>query len=398
MIAANSHRCRILHLLPALRGGGMERGLIDLLRAMRAEPELAHCEHTVVTLAPADERLARQCTLSAQTIAPASPLSRRESHAFLRRIVRDQQPDILHARSTGVWLDAARCDLRRGQTKLVLGFHGRETLEPPGLIARTKLRLALARAWAVVALSGESADWLRSTFRVAPQRLHVIHNGVDTLRFHPGSNENRQATRRAVLAHCDRQMVLCVANLLPIKALDVLAAAWRRVAMVVPQARLLIAGEGPQRDSLERMLETARVADRLTLLGERDDVPALLRAADLFVLPSRYECCSNGLLQAMASGLPCIATAVGGNLELIEPQRTGWLVPPDSPAALAEMMISALMHADVRARVGHAAREHVLANHRLESAAAAYGALYATLMSPPADPRPIPRELVACAE
>lgn len=190
---------------------------------------------------------------------------------------------------------------------------------------KTTAKLALQRgayalAHCVVANSGAAAERLRRE-RLHPGSIRVISNGVESCERVP---RERVGAIRAVT----------VANLRPEKGHDVLidALAGRPDLRNV---RVDFIGDGPCRAQLEARARARGVAGRVNFAGERRDVPELLAAADLFVLPSRTEALPNGVLEAMAAGLPVVACRVGGIPELIEEGVTGLLVPPDDPGALA---------------------------------------------------------------
>jgi len=143
---------------------------------------------------------------------------------------------------------------------------------------------------------------------------------------------------------------------------------------------LALVGDGAERGDVARVLAEGGVADRVWMPGPRDDVPELLRAMDLFVLPSRAEGMSNTVLEAMATGLPVVATAVGGNGELVADGATGRLVPPEDPSALAGAIAAYLEAPDEARRHGAAGRARVQAEYSLKAMIARYAELYETLL------------------
>jgi glycosyltransferase involved in cell wall biosynthesis len=140
--------------------------------------------------------------------------------------------------------------------------------------------------------------------------------------------------------------------------------------------RLVMVGDGPLRAECRAVLAQAGVADLAWLPGERADVPALMRGLQGFVLPSLAEGISNTILEAMASGLPVIATAVGGNPELVSPGRTGELVPPDDVEAMAQALVRLAADPSRAAAMGRAGRAEVERRFSLQAMVAAYRALY----------------------
>jgi glycosyltransferase involved in cell wall biosynthesis len=174
--------------------------------------------------------------------------------------------------------------------------------------------------------------------------------------------------------------ILTVANLRREKAHEVLFDAIARIAPRHPSIRLRVAGDGPRAAELRALAASLGIADRVTFLGHRDDVPTLLAEADLFVLPSRSEAFPNSVVEAMASGLPVVASGVGGLLELVEPGRTGLLVAPDDPAALADA-IDTLADDPARARaLGDRAQRTITEHYSFDRMVRAFENLYGSLL------------------
>lgn len=384
---------RILHVVPSLYGGGMERALVRLLdgfteRRARGDRDYPTIHGLCVMQDGDDQLIGRCCSLVATWVLGAgadgkgaqTPRLYPRRHWLwrgLRSVIRTFEPDIVHARTTGVWMDGVLGTLGRSSAKLVLGFHGRTTLEPVSRWRQMLHRIAAARARAILAVSRDSLSMMHDDWHLPAEHQHCIPNGVDTARFRPAaSDEERRMIRARIGVAPDASVAICVANLLPIKAIDQLIETWRKVAMTDRSAHLLIAGQGPLRNNLETLTRALRCADRVTFLGRREDVPELLRASDVFVLPSRYEASNNATLEAMASGLPAVAFDVGGMREIIEPQRTGWLVPPGDAGLFAETLIRVLFDRTARERVGQAAREWVVQEHSLDDWVERYATFY----------------------
>ena len=231
-------------------------------------------------------------------------------------------------------------------------------------------RQAYRCAHAVVANSNAAARQL-SAEGVPSERIRIIANGVSMERF-----ASRLETRAV-------STVLTVANLRTEKAHEVLLAAAAQLAPRYPQLRFQIAGDGPRMAELRGLAATLGVADRVSFLGHREDVPALLAGADAFVLPSRSEAFPNGAIEAMAAGLPVIASATGGLLDLIDNGRTGILVPPDDPSALAHAiagLVTSPAHASV---LGAAARDEVTRRYSFDRMVRAFEDLYLSQLGMP---------------
>lgn len=186
-------------------------------------------------------------------------------------------------------------------------------------------RAAYACAHRVVANARAAAAQL-ALERVPAHKVAVVPNGLHVEHFTP----------RALPSSLRR--VAMVANLRPEKGQDVLIDAVPEVLRRFPDARFDLIGDGSERAALERRARERGVADAVSFLGHREDVAALLAASDIFVLPSRSEAFPNALLEAMAAGIPVVASAVGGVTEIVEDERNGLLVPPGDAGALARQI------------------------------------------------------------
>lgn len=207
-------------------------------------------------------------------------------------------------------------------------------------------KYAYTAAHRVVANSQAAAGRLRAE-GVAAEKIVVIPNGIDTTVF----PKREYALRPRTIA-----MVACLREE---KRVDVLLDAAPLIFVRHPDAEILIVGDGGCRAQLETLARTNLVADRVRFLGHRDDVPAILAGADVFVLPSRSEALPNAVVEAMASGLPVVASDVGGIPELVKDGRTGRLVPPGDAARLAAALIDILDHPDRALQMGQAGRRQI---------------------------------------
>ena len=270
----------------------------------------------------------------------------------------------------------------------VHGEHGWDVSDPQG--TRRKFQL-LRRAYSpfvsrYVALSGHIESYLVDRVGIGADRVERICNGVDTTRFFPAPDAGRTALPGSPFEAAGSIVVGTVGRLQAVKDQITLVRAFARVRQqggAAAQAlRLLIAGDGPLRGEVEAEIRRAGLGDVVWLAGERKDVADVMRSLDMFVLPSRTEGISNTILEAMASGLPVIATAVGGNAELVVPGDTGALVPPANPDAIADELMCYAADAALRHRHGAAGRQRVAQSFSLDAMVARYTALYAGLLSP----------------
>lgn len=180
-------------------------------------------------------------------------------------------------------------------------------------------------------------------------------------------------------------IVVCVASLRRKKGHTNLLAGFKLVRNRIPGARLLLVGEGPERESLRRETEQAGLAHAVVFAGYREDVRAILARCDLFVLVSLEEGMPNALLEAMAAGLPSVVTNVGGNAEALADGTTGYLVPGGDPAVLAARMIEILLNPDLRRMLSEAARRRYETLFTLDKMTNAYQALYERLLGQAAE-------------
>ena len=294
--------------------------------------------------------------------------------ARLLRLMRRERVAIVDAYLFLAYAFAIPCGWLAGVPVRIVQPRGLHTAKPPlpgrHLLERFVNRLATL----VVANSEAVARDLMEHEGLPARRIAVIYNGVAIPEEPFG-----QGARPAGLPW-GRRVILCVANLIPYKGhLDLLAAA-AAVLPAFPDVALILVGEGSMRRAIEEAVAGYGLQGRVHLLGQRGDVPALLSAADLFVLPSHEEGLSNALLEAMAHGVPVIATAVGGNPEAIEDGVSGLLVQPHDPPALAKA-ISALLRDPVAAhRLGRTGRARAARLFRLDRMVQETEALYAALL------------------
>lgn len=226
-------------------------------------------------------------------------------------------------------------------------------------------RAAYGFANRIVANSPAAAQILEDE-GVSRAKISVIPNGIDTSAF----------AEPAVRARIRR--VITVANLRPEKGHETLIAAAALLAPSCPELRYSIVGDGARRAELEGFARARGVDHLVEFLGQREDVPSLLASADVFVLPSRSEAFPNGAIEAMAAGLPVVASGVGGLLDLIDTPRNGLLVPPADAEALATAL--KLLHSDPprAAAMGAEARRDVLSRYPFERMIDAFEGLYET--------------------
>lgn len=230
----------------------------------------------------------------------------------------------------------------------------------------------------VVCVSQAVQDYLAGA-GVPTARLSTVPTGVDSLRFDPA---HTQATLRAELQLPDSAPLIgTVAILRMKKGYQDLIAAIPRVLAAVPDAHFVFAGDGPQRQNIEHALTTAGLNERVHLLGLRRDIPQVLKSLDLFVLPTHQEALGTSYIEAQAMGVPVIGTRVGGVPATMIEGRTGLLVPPHDPAALAEAIIALAADPARRHAMSAACRAWVLSEYTVQKMAERMHALYEQVLA-----------------
>ena len=205
-------------------------------------------------------------------------------------------------------------------------------------------------------------DTLTRCCGVPAPRVTVIRNGVDLDFFRPPADEDRPGF----------PVVLSVARLVPDKDPGTLVRAFHLVVAAHPRAQLWLVGEGPLKDSMRQQVQDQGLADRVRFMEGRPDLRPLLNRASLLALSSVAEALPNVVLEAMAAGLPVVATRVGGVPEMVEPGRTGWLAPPGDPPALAAAISQLLGSGETRRAFGRAGRRRVEQDFSLAAMARRY--------------------------
>jgi glycosyltransferase involved in cell wall biosynthesis len=213
--------------------------------------------------------------------------------------------------------------------------------------------------------------------RLSPADVIVIPNGLDLARFAVGPDPALAAS----LDVADRPCVIVVSNLIRYKGHEYFVRAWRDVLVKFPTAVAMLAGDGVFRPEIERMCDELKIRHSIRFLGVRNDVPALLALADVYVHPSLQEGYSNALLEAMAAGKAIVATTVGGNVEAISEGVTGLLVPAEDAAALERAMTRLLGDRQIAREMGERARRYVHERYEMNAMVRSYESVYARLLA-----------------
>jgi glycosyltransferase involved in cell wall biosynthesis len=233
----------------------------------------------------------------------------------------------------------------------------------------------------VVAVSQTHARYLRGLPGIPAARITVIENGIDLAEWPAVNGERRQASRAALGIGADEPVVAMIAAMRPEKAHEALLEAIAILGDERLHPRVLLAGDGERREALERRAQSLGIRGKVDFLGVRRDVARLLHAADVVVLPSRavVETLPLSLLEAMAAGVPVVASAVGSVPEIVHDRVTGLLIPPADAVALAGAIAYTLRDPHSARERCERARALVRERHAIERTAARYAALFEEL-------------------
>ena len=365
----------VAHIIHRLDYGGLENGLVNLINRMPPE----RYRHAILCLTDFNPEFRRRIRRPDVEVYALRKREGRDWGLFQRcwSLLRRLRPALVHTRNLAA-LEMQAPAWLAGVRARVHGEHGWD--RDPRLIGSRYHRLRRGLRPLVghyIALSGEIAAYLETQVGVAPARISQIINGVDSTRFYPDSDRSPLPPDFAPVG---TQLIGTVGRLEPVKDQPNLVRAFIQLLETVPEARrrlrLVIVGAGSLRPDIERLLTEAGARDLAWLAGARDDIPELLRSLDVFALPSQAEGISNTILEAMASGLPVVATAVGGNAELVADGETGRLAPASDPAALAAALRDYVDDPGLARAHGAAGRRRVEECFSLEAMVAAYLRVY----------------------
>jgi len=370
---------RVMHLLYSLGVGGMELGVLKLVQGL----DRSVVESRVCSLTPATGAVDDWTACGA-----VHQLPRREGNdptliSKLHRVFRRERPDVVHTHAWGTLCEGFAAARLARVPFVVHGEHGTMETRRRNVWVQRKIWHRLDR---VLAVSQSLAERMAAAVDFPLDRITVVRNGVDLARFTAG---DRDATRARLGIAPGAFVVGTVGRLVPVKDQDMLLTAVAKLRRQGAEATLLLAGDGPLRGELEAAASALEITPHVRFLGARDDVPDLMAAMDVFALTSRSEGMSNTVLEAMASGLPVVATRVGGNAELVRDGVTGLLVPPASPEDTASAF--ALLHADADRRrdLGRAGRLRADTEFSLTGMMRRYESLYMNLAAGRLAPPPM---------
>ncbi len=371
----------VVHIVFRFDYGGLENGVANVVNALTGRDS----RHAIIALTEATEfrkRLRRDVQVFALGKKPG-----KDPAAYLRlyRLLRRLKPTIVHTRNIGT-LDCAFIAFLARVPVRIHGEHGWDVFDPDGTSRKYRLlRMAMAPfVQRFITVSQDLREWLVNAVGIPSRKVSHICNGVDTDRFRATSGID-SATLAPCFGDPDTIVIGTVTRFSRIKDPMNLVEAFIKVQRTSlpggPRICLAMLGDGELRTpALERLAE-AELDDRAWLPGSRDDIPELLGIMDVFVLASYREGISNTILEAMASGLPVVATNTGGNGELVDNGATGALVPPADSDALADTLMRYVRDRTLREKHGEASRARAVTRFSIATMVNKYSSLYSQALA-----------------
>ncbi len=360
---APSSRLRVCHVSMCLQTGGLERLLVDFARFHARK----NFELQFVALTgdgpPAQDIRDTGCPV--RVLNESLKIRKLWSLTQLVRQLKSQSPHIVHTHNTYAHFYGAIAAKLAGVPVVVNTQHGRGC----GGNWKAHWQFHLANRWTqrVVGVSHDAARLCQQQDRAAHEKITTIWNGINLDRF-------------AFHGPKPVPTAISVARLSAVKDFPTLLRAVPHVLPHVPDFRLRIVGDGPERAKLELLIDELHLRSHVELLGERHDVPALLAESGFFVSSSLSEGISLTLLEAMAVGLPVVTTAVGGNPEIVLDGQTGRLAPAGDPAALSRAIVDLCSERDLWPAMGTLGRQRVEQHFEIRQMIRCYEALYEELL------------------
>ena len=373
----------VAHVVHRFAVGGTENGIVNVINRF---PPGAY-RHVIVALADVDPSFAARLHSAATRLVS---LHKRSGHGVwlyprLYRLFRELRPAIVHTRSLAA-LEVAPSAWAAGVPIRIHGEHGWDIRDPGGRNARYFWLRRIYRPFVsryVSVCQGLTRYLCRVGVPVSS--IEQIYNGVDVDRYRPRRDGVDAAVADCPFVPGHHWLAGSVGRMHEVKDPLTLVRAFIMALRMSPAAasrlRLVMIGDGPLRSSAQHELAVAGLGDHAWLPGERADIPALMRTLDCFVLPSIAEGMSNTILEAMASGLPVIATDVGGNPELVRGGETGELVAPGDPEALAARILGLASDPALARSYGRAGRARAEAEFGLDGMAQRYLRLYDSMLA-----------------
>lgn len=368
----------IVHIIYRLGVGGLENGLVNLINTMPIDAY----RHAIFCLKD-DNDLAQRLTRDDVRVYSLNKKEGQDWGSFVRfyRLLKQLKPAIVHTRNLAT-IEYQIPAFLAGISHRVHGEHGWDVFDPNGENKKYQWvrRLIKPLIQRFIPLSKQLESYLTDKIHVAPDKITRIINGVDTHVFQPLTVEKQPLAGCPFTFYADDLIVGTIGRMHGVKDQLTLVNAFIQLCQhgseLKSHLKLIIIGDGQLREPALKLLADNQLTANAWLPGERADVAEIMRRLDLFVLPSQAEGISNTILEAMATGLPVLATAVGGNPELVAEGITGMLTPAGDSAAMAEKL-SEYFHNNARMREhGQQGLQRAAQEFSLTAMVANYQAVY----------------------
>ncbi|MEL7185048.1 MAG: TIGR03088 family PEP-CTERM/XrtA system glycosyltransferase [Pseudomonadota bacterium] len=360
----------VTHIVFRFDYGGLENGVVNVITGLQEES----MRHSVIALTQATEFAARLPDGVDVHSLGKKPGKDFGSYFRLFKLLRKLRPDIVHTRNMGTMDCALVAFLARVPVR-IHGEHGWDVFDPDGTNPKYRLirRILHCFVQRIVTVSDDLKQWLVSVVQIPPGKVQQICNGVDVKRFAPTASDGTNSADDAIVIG---SVTRFSAIKDPMNLVEAFIQLQDRDVCQGMTCRLVMLGDGELHAKAVARLEAAGLSEFVSLPGSRDDVADALRRMDIFVLGSLREGISNTVLEAMATGLPVIASDTGGNRELIVNGETGALVPPGDRAALAAAIAEYLIDTKRRRQHGAESRERAVSQYSIQTMVDNYRALY----------------------
>ncbi len=370
-------RLRVLHVVPRLGLGGTEKGVLKVIRGLGEDG----FEHQICAVRGMDAEFAKREGIESKACSVDSLKKGFQFPLFrLKRIMKEFRPHIVHSRNFGA-LEAVPAARLARVPVAIHSEHGYELEILSGLPMRRRVlcRCFYGMADAVFTVTDDLRKFHAEQSWIPADRFRVLYNGVDTEKFAP--NPLSAAQVRSDLGIPDNRFLIgSVGRLVAIKDHRTLLRAAETLSLGGLDVHVLLIGAGPEMANLQKHVANSKsLAGRVTFPGASDRIPELLNAMDAFVLPSICEGMSNTILEAMACGVPAIVTRTGGNPELIEEGRSGYLFPPGNVEMLSTLLSRLAESSGTRQELGASGRRRAVEQFSLAGMMQRYEEIYTEL-------------------
>lgn len=370
----------VLHLLHKFTFGGTERVIVNLVNHATEKSKNYIC-----SFCDADSDFLKELSCPNQVVYS---LNKAEGNNFsipfrISSFCRQHHIDIIHSLGWGTYVEGLLAAKFLGKRrKFILSFRGKTMEDTLGIPKRRIFaqRLLSNLCDAILAPSEESRKEYSRDICIKPDKIQVIYNGIDVNRFRLNRSERIKEIGGVFDFGSDDIVIGSVARFDPVKNMGVLVKAFSKIEKTsLGPVKLLLVGDGPDLPGIQKMAFDLGLRDRVVFTGMRRDIPDCLGMMDIYVQPSRFEGMPNSVLEAMASGLPVVATNVGGVREIVEDGKTGFLVDVDNEAGLIRAIELLVRHPDRRRQMGADGRKRVISRFSISTMVSDYEDLYERL-------------------